>query len=87
MCAISLERQYFTTLWGFEYLYIHNISDIHICGLSITKETQMVEMHIWCIKIGIVWILHKEYILVSADKACISIVVVCKIYYYKSILN
>jgi hypothetical protein len=36
----------------------HNISDFNLFGLSTTDETLLVEMRIWCIKIGIVLVLH-----------------------------
>jgi hypothetical protein len=36
----------------------HNFSDFNFFGLSTTDETSLVEMRIWCIKIGIVLVLH-----------------------------
>jgi hypothetical protein len=41
-------------------LYSFHISNFF--GLSTTEETQVVEMRIWCIKIGIVLVLHKNHI-------------------------
>ena len=36
----------------------HNFSDFNFFGLSTTDETWLVEMRIWCIKIGNVLVLH-----------------------------
>jgi hypothetical protein len=36
----------------------HNFLDFNFFGLSTTDETCLVEMCIWCIKIGIVLVLH-----------------------------
>jgi hypothetical protein len=40
------------------YLNHFYFSDFQLFGLSTTDETSLVEMRIWCIKIGIVLVLH-----------------------------
>jgi hypothetical protein len=45
--------RFFRLFYGF-----YNFSDFNIFGLSTTDETWLVEMRIWCIKIGIVLVLH-----------------------------
>jgi hypothetical protein len=53
-----------------QYLFFRLLSSFHtppppisnFFGLSTTEETLVFEMRIWCIKIGIVLILHFQYI-------------------------
>ena len=47
-------------IWFFRLFYLNHIffSDFQLFGLSTTDETSLVEMRMWCIKIGIVLVLH-----------------------------
>jgi hypothetical protein len=45
-------------IWGSSSFQVFSPQISTFFGLSITEKTLLVEMHIWCIKIGIVLVLH-----------------------------
>jgi hypothetical protein len=52
------------------FIFINHIffSDFQLFGLSTTDETSLVEMRIWCIKIGIVLVLHSWKLSITYGK-------------------
>jgi hypothetical protein len=59
--VLKLSAIYFHDIvFFFRLIYsFHDVFRIsNFFGLRITEETKVVEMHIWCIKIGIVLVLH-----------------------------
>jgi hypothetical protein len=61
LCIWILQLFYYV-LDFFRLFYLNHIfSDFQPFGLSTTDETSLVEMRIWCIKIGIVLVLHSYF--------------------------